>query len=73
MTPSVTKTMARNFSWLTISQVVGRGLNFLALVYIARVLGAASFGLLSFVQAFVAYLILLVDVGLSTYGTKTIA
>ena len=42
-------------------------------VYIARVLGAASFGLYQFAQAFLIYLILLVDSGLALFGTKEIA
>jgi len=48
-------------------------INFFAIVYIARVLGAAAFGLVQFAQAFLLYLVIVVDSGLSTYGTREIA
>lgn len=73
MEPSTTKKIAKNFSWLASGELTSRGINFLTNVYIARVLGAASFGLISFAQAFMTYLILLVDSGLTIFGTREIA
>ena len=73
METSVTKRMAKNFSWLSIGDIVGRGLNFLAILYIARVLGVVAFGLLNFAQAFQAYLLIIVDSGLSILATREIA
>ncbi|MFA5876407.1 MAG: flippase [Candidatus Margulisiibacteriota bacterium] len=70
---SVTKRMAKNFSWLLVGGVVSGGLNFLLAIYIARVLGAASFGLLNFALAFLSYLLLIVDAGLSLFGMREIA
>ena len=73
MEASVTKRIAKNFSWL----FFGNGLNGLMVlfmtVYVARVLGAASYGLYQFAQAFLIYLVLLVDHGLSILGVKEIA
>jgi O-antigen/teichoic acid export membrane protein len=46
---------------------------FLSIIYVARVLGAANFGLFQFVQAFLLYLVIIVDSGLSTYGIREIA
>ncbi|OGB90221.1 hypothetical protein A2625_02710 [candidate division WOR-1 bacterium RIFCSPHIGHO2_01_FULL_53_15] len=71
--PSATKRIAKNFSWLFVGSVIGGLLNFAANVYVARVLGAASFGLLNFAQAFMAYLVLLVDSGLSAFGMREVA
>jgi O-antigen/teichoic acid export membrane protein len=70
---STTKRIAVNFSWLSIGEVAARGFGFLTVIYLARVLGAAAFGLLNFAQAFLAYLVLMVDSGLSIYGTREIA
>ena len=70
---SATQRIAKNFTWLSIGDVLSRGINFFAVVYIARVLGAAVFGLLTFAQAILMYLILLVDSGLSLFGTREIA
>jgi O-antigen/teichoic acid export membrane protein len=70
---SVTKTVAKNFSWLLSGNIASGLINFLMIVYIARVMGAAAFGLLQFAQAFALYLVILVDPGLSVYGTREIA
>lgn len=71
--PSATKRIAKNFSWLMAGNAISGGLNFLAIVYIARVLGASAFGLFQFAQAFLLYLVIIVDSGLSVYGTREIA
>jgi len=73
MEQSVTKRIAKNFSWLLAGNVASGLINFFAIVYIARVLGAAAFGLLQFAQAFLLYLVIIVDSGLSTFGTREIA
>ncbi len=73
MEPSVTKRIAKNFSWLLAGNIASGLINFFAIVYIARVLGAAAFGLVQFAQAFLLYLVIVVDSGLSTYGTREIA
>ncbi|OGC22122.1 hypothetical protein A2291_07245 [candidate division WOR-1 bacterium RIFOXYB2_FULL_42_35] len=70
---SVTKRIAKNFSWLLLGSVIAGVLNFLVTVYLARVLQAAAFGLFYFAKAFLAYLVLFVDSGLSIYGTREIA
>lgn len=73
MEQSATKRIAKNMSWL----FFGNGLNGLIylvlIVYVARVLGASAFGLYQFAQAFVVYLVMLVDNGLSLLGTREIA
>lgn len=71
--PSATKRIAKNFSWLFLGAVISGGFNFLSIVYLARVIGASAFGLFQFAQAFLLYLIIIVDSGLSFYGTSEIA
>jgi len=67
------KQIAKNFSWLLAGNAASGLLNFFAIIYIARVLGATAFGLVQFAQAFLLYLVIIVDAGLSTYGTREIA
>jgi len=73
MEQSVTKRIAKNFSWLLAGNIASGLINFFTIVYIARVLGAATFGLLQFAMAFLLYLVIIVDSGLSTYGSREIA
>lgn len=73
MEQSVTKRIAKNFSWLLVGNIISGLINFFSIIYIARVLGAAAFGLLQFAQAFLLYLIVIVDYGLATYGIREIA
>ncbi len=73
METSVTKKIAKNYSWLMIGSLISGTLNFITGIYIARVLGAFSFGLFRFAQAFLSYLVLMVDSGLSLFGTCEIA
>ncbi|NQT30053.1 MAG: flippase [Candidatus Saganbacteria bacterium] len=73
MTQSATKRIAKNFSWLFVGSVISGTLNFLLIIYLARTLHVAVYGTYSFVQAFLIYLVLLVDSGLSLFGTREIA
>jgi len=73
MEQSATKRIAKNFSWLLVGNTISGLINFFSIVYIARVLGAAAFGLVQFAQAFLLYLVIVVDSGLSTFGTREIA
>lgn len=62
-----------NFSWLAAGEVAGKGLAFVTTIYLARVLGKADYGLLTFATAIMTYGMLMADFGLSTYGTREIA
>lgn len=73
MNQSTTKSIAKNFSWLALGDLLSRVVNLSTNIYIARILGAASFGLINFAQAFMTYLVLFVDSGFSLLGTKEIA
>lgn len=63
----------KNFLWLSAANIIGSFFNILIFVYLARVLGAESFGYLSYAITIVLYLFNFVDLGLSTYGTREVA
>jgi len=65
--------MASNFSWLVGGNIISGAASFFSTIYLARVLEVAAFGLLNFAQAFLAYLLLMVDSGLSVFGMREIA
>lgn len=66
-------TILKNFSSLFFGQVAARGLNFLAIAYLARVLGSDGFGMINFAQAILAYLMVSCTLGLDVFGTREIA
>src|ERR1035438_3518763 len=45
-------------------------MNFLAFVYLARILGVANFGILEFAGSILTYLLLIADFGLELWGTR---
>ncbi len=67
------KRIGSNFGWSIISEVGGKGFLYLATVYLARVLGAANFGLFTFAQTITSYCWLGVDLGVNMYGAREIA
>jgi len=67
------KRISRNFIALFISDAAGRILGFIAIVYVARLLAAEGFGLVSYGMAFLTYALLLGNPGLTTIGAREIA
>ncbi|OQY28955.1 MAG: hypothetical protein B6244_05295 [Candidatus Cloacimonetes bacterium 4572_55] len=67
------KSILKNVASLGFAQLVGRFSGLIGAVYLARILGAAAYGQLSFVIAMVAYFVLIVEGGLTLYGTREIA
>ena len=63
----------KNFSYLTLGEVVSRAIGFFVAIYVARVLGPDNFGKLSFAQAFTSYFGLIVNLGLDVYGAREVA
>jgi O-antigen/teichoic acid export membrane protein len=70
---SVKTRILKNFSALTLGQMGSKALNFLAIAYLARVLGKEGFGIISFAQAILAYLMVFSTLGLNLFGTREIA
>ncbi len=70
---SIKRTVLKNFLSLSFSEAVSNGLKFISVIYLARILGAEGFGKISFATAILAYFMLLVNLGLNTYGIREIA
>lgn len=67
---TIGQTIAKNFFWLGISNIGGRLLRALVLIYAARVLGAAEWGAFSYVMSIVALLTIFTDFGIGPYLTR---
>ena len=65
--------MARDIARLSFGTFLARTLNLLAFIFIARKVGAQSFGVLEFAGSLLMYFVLLADAGLETWATREIA
>ena len=65
--------VVRNFSALSLAEVVRVALSGLATIYLARVLGAEGFGIYGFAVALLGYFTTVVDGGLAVLGTRDVA
>lgn len=70
---TIARKAAKNFLAMSSSQALGRLLNFLAILYLARVLGAENFGKISFALAILVFATAFADQGLSTLGVREVA
>jgi len=70
---SVGNTVARNSSYLMLSNLANRGLGFASSVIVARLLGPGGYGHYSFIIALVTLVALLWNIGLNTVVTREIA
>lgn len=67
------KSIFKNTSWLTISQVITSICAFLWTIIIARYLGVNDYGIVSFAISFTSLVGIVMDLGMSTYITREIA
>ena len=65
--------VVRNFLSVSFAEVILRGITFLVIVYLARILAPANFGKIGFAQAVVAYFMLPVNLGLTILGVREVA
>lgn len=63
----------RGFVQLAGGLVLARGMTFLAVAYLARVLGVETFGIVGFAAVVAAYVLQVVDAGLDLIGMREIA
>ena len=70
---STTRRILKNFLSLSFAQIITKALGLIVVAYLARVLGTEGFGKIGFAQAILAYFILLVNLGLNTFGTREVA
>ncbi len=69
---SVRRTV-KNLLSLSIAQLISQASLFLALVYLARTLGAADLGKIAFAQAVILYFTLTTNLGLNILGVREVA
>ncbi len=60
------QTIFKNTFWLTIGTGLSRVLNFVLMVYVARILGATEYGAFAFAMAFVSLFTVIADLGIAT-------
>jgi len=67
------KSIFKNFFSLVAGEIISGTLGFVAVIYLARVLGPSGLGRIGFALAIVSYFLLIPNAGLSIFGTKKIA
>ena len=67
------KTLFKNISWVTSSQVIVNVCAFVWTILIARYLGVADYGILSFAISFTVLLGMGTDIGMSTFTTRELS
>ncbi len=70
---SVRQTLAKNTFWLAVSNVGGRLLRAIIIIYAARVLGAAEWGAFSYAVTLTAMFTILTDFGVNSVLTREVA
>ena len=67
------QTIIKNIFWLSMSQVGSRLFRAIILIYAARVLGAAEYGIFSYVLGLAAFFTIFADIGVSPLMTRDVA
>jgi O-antigen/teichoic acid export membrane protein len=67
---STGQTLLKNTTWLFIGEIVGRLIRFWIVIYAARVLGAAEYGIFSYILTLAAFATILADIGISPLLTR---
>ena len=67
------QTVVKNIFWLSFSQIASRLLRAVIIIYAARLLGAAEYGVFSYALGLAGFFTLFADVGISTILTREAA
>ena len=67
------RTLATNTIWVFAGDVIARLLGFIALIHLTSVLGPSGFGVIAIGLSVLTYLLMLVDMGMNTMGTREAA
>lgn len=70
---SVRQTVAKNIFWLSAGQIGGRLFRAAIIIYAARILGAAEYGIFSYALSLAGFFTIFADLGLSPLMTREIA
>ncbi len=69
---STRQTITKNIFWLSVSQIASRLIRAVIIIYAARVLGAADYGLFSYLLGLAGFFTIFSDIGVNTILTKEI-
>lgn len=69
----VQQTIAKNTFWLTLSEIIPKGLTVLLAIMIARYLGVENFGKFSFAFSFALIFSVIIDFGLVPFTTREVS
>jgi len=67
------QTIMKNTFWLTVSNVLGRVIKAVLIIFAARILGVASYGIFSYALSLAAFFTIFSDIGLGPILTKKTA
>lgn len=70
MPPTTTGRVAKNTLWLFLGETLGRLIRFWIVIYAARVLGAAEYGVFSYALTIAAFATIFADIGISALLTR---
>ncbi|MDQ1265912.1 MAG: hypothetical protein QG635_1064, partial [Bacteroidota bacterium] len=67
------KIVLKNMFSLSVAEAANKGITFITVAYLARVINPDGFGIIGYAQALTAYFILFVNLGFDTYGMREIS
>lgn len=70
---SISQTLAKNTFWLSVGEIISRLLKMILVVYAARILGVAGWGIFSYAISIASLLYIFSDFGLENVVTREIA
>jgi len=70
---STKQTIVKNVFWLSFSQIASRLIRAIIIIYAARILGAAEYGVFSYALGLAGFFTLFADIGLSAILTRDIS
>lgn len=70
---SFSKQITSNLFYLSITELLSKGLIFVYTIHLSRVLGAEGFGKIGFASSVLSFLVIFVTIGMDSYGTRAIA
>lgn len=70
---SARQTIVKNAFWLSMSQLGGRAIRAVAIIYAARLLGTAEYGVFSYALGLAGFFTLFADIGINSVLTRNVA
>ncbi len=67
------KRVIKNLFSLTVAEIASKGIVFITTVYLARVLQPEGFGIIGYANSFIAYFLIIVNLGFNVFGIREIS